>query len=110
MHKILEFNDEFTLEEICDSFNLTKRGVELKFLKGATPKFFLQKIRFHNFLKRALESQQLDLTRLALNAGYYDQSHLIRTSRKFIGLPHSRLIHLLSNSNGLNKKLNFSIW
>ena len=111
IHKILEAHGELSIDTICDSLRITKRGVELKFQKniGSSPKFFLQKIRFHSFLKLALSNQDVDLTQLALNTGYYDQSHLIHTSRKFTGMPPSRLVPILSTSTGLNKKINFSL-
>lgn len=111
VHKIIETNGDVSIDAICDALSLTKRGVELKFQKnvGTSPKFFLQKIRFHNFLRTALARQDVDLTQLALSTGYYDQSHLIRTSRKFTGLPPSRLLPLINTSNGLNKKINFNL-
>ena len=110
IHKIIETKGELSIETICRVLRLTQRGLELKFQKnvGSSPKFFLQKIRFHNFLRSALACQNSDLTQLALNTGYYDQSHLIRASKKFTGLSPSRLVPILTASNGLNKKVNFS--
>jgi AraC-like DNA-binding protein len=109
--RIFEANGELSIDAICDALHLTKRGVELKFQKnvGSSPKYFLQKVRFHSFLKQALAQKDTDLTQLALNTGYYDQSHLIRTSKKFTGLPPSRLVPILNTSNGLSKKINFSL-
>jgi AraC-like DNA-binding protein len=54
-----------------------------KELSGFSPKLFLRIKRFNSVLKRAF--QDSSLTQIAIECGYYDQSHFIHDFQKFSG-------------------------
>ena len=54
---------------------------------GISPKKFSDVIKLHHFLKRLKKEQPgKNLTSLAYEAGYADQSHLIKEFKKFTGM------------------------
>jgi AraC-like DNA-binding protein len=67
----------------------TERHIERKFLEvvGMAPKRFINIVKLHNFLKHLNEkSGGSNLTQIAYEAGYADQSHLIKEFRKYTGM------------------------
>jgi AraC-like DNA-binding protein len=67
----------------------TERHIERMFIKsiGISPKRFSDVIKLHHFLKRLKKEQPgKNLTSLAYEAGYADQSHLVKEFKKFTGL------------------------
>ncbi len=59
---------------------------------GLTPKRLARLHRFHDTLDRARTRTEVDWSELALDCGYYDQSHLSRDFRDFSGLSPERLL------------------
>lgn len=53
---------------------------------GLTPKLFLRVQRFQWFLDQISPGSNMDWARVALDAGYFDQSHMIRDFRAFTGV------------------------
>jgi AraC-like DNA-binding protein len=52
---------------------------------GIRPKHFINIIKFNYAAKLMYERPQKSLTQIALESGYYDQSHFIKTFRQFSG-------------------------
>lgn len=88
-HRIKSVSDHNSIPSI-NSFahdcNLSRRQFERKFKEhaGFSPKDFFQIVRFKNVL-RDIGKSKLSLSQLAINAGYYDQSHLTNEFKKFSG-------------------------
>jgi AraC-like DNA-binding protein len=59
---------------------------------GMTPKRFSRVVRFQRASARACHTVPRDWARLALNCGYFDQSHLIHDVIEFTGTAPTRLI------------------
>ncbi len=53
---------------------------------GTSPKQFLKTIRFQNAIYERNRNQHANLTTLAYNCGYYDQSHMINDFKNFAGM------------------------
>ncbi|MGP3536316.1 helix-turn-helix domain-containing protein [Microbacterium sp. RD1] len=53
---------------------------------GVTPKAFADLVRFDRFVDLAGRAAEVGWAALAVEAGFYDQSHLIRVFRRFTGL------------------------
>ncbi|WP_298716710.1 helix-turn-helix domain-containing protein [Chitinophaga sp.] len=86
VQSILRANGMINIRELAGSISLSTRQFERNFkaAAGFSPKLFTRIIRFH----RALEAYgQFDgnLTGLAYECGYYDQSHFIHDFREFSG-------------------------
>jgi len=65
---------------------LSQRQFErnFKLLTGFSPKNFSRIVRFEKSIENAI-NKELSLTEVALQAGYFDQSHMIREFRAFTG-------------------------
>ncbi len=63
----------------------TSRWLEMKFMEylGASPSEIIKIVRFNRFLKALQKNNRFNLTQLALDSGYYDQSHLIHDFKLF---------------------------
>ena len=83
---ITRANGQLAVSEIASKLNISKRQFERIFLTnvGISPKKFERIIRFNTSIK--LFPKVETLTKLAYEAGYFDQSHLIHDFRKFTGL------------------------
>lgn len=83
---ITKVNGQITVSEIANKLNVSKRQLERIFLAnvGISPKKLGRIIRFNTSIK--LFSKVEPLTTLAYEAGYFDQSHLVRDFREFSGL------------------------
>ncbi len=67
----------------------TERHIERKFMEsvGINPKKFSNIVKLHIFLKELKSNQNnKNLTRMAYDAGYADQSHLIKEFKKITGM------------------------
>ncbi|HMR91851.1 MAG TPA: helix-turn-helix domain-containing protein [Chitinophagaceae bacterium] len=81
-------------KNIVSSIGFTRRRVEQRFLEttGLPMGFFVRKIRFQKAVALLRHGQQLSLTQIGLEAGYYDQAHFIREFRAFAGLTPSAFL------------------
>jgi AraC-like DNA-binding protein len=52
---------------------------------GSTPKRYAELVRFHQLIDRMPVAAAAPWSELAVEAGYYDQSHVIRDFRRFTG-------------------------
>jgi AraC-like DNA-binding protein len=78
-----------TLSELVKFTGYTERHIERKFLEtiGMTPKRFINIVKLHNFLKHLNDNRANEtLTQIAYEAGYADQSHLIKEFKKHTGM------------------------
>jgi AraC-like DNA-binding protein len=67
----------------------TERHIERKFIEsiGLNPKMFSNIVKLHSFLKYLKEKPAHNLiTGIAYEAGYTDQSHLVKEFRKYTGM------------------------
>jgi AraC-like DNA-binding protein len=78
--------------EVARLLGLSERQLERRFLErvGVTPKRFATLRRFERAIASA--STTPSLTAVALDAGYYDQSHFIREFRRFTGVSPGTLL------------------
>lgn len=68
---------------------------------GLPPKAFAQVVRFDRLIKR-VEGGALDWTTRALDAGYFDQPHMLRDFRRYAGMtPRAWLAATLPGGGGL---------
>lgn len=92
-----------TVEKLVRHTGYSERHIERVFHEhiGLSPKKFAGIIQLHRFLKLLKNSaDRHNMTGLAYEAGYFDQSHLIRSFRKNIGLTPSK--YLKSNRLAIN--------
>lgn len=76
-----------TIKELRNQLYITERTFERKFVKeiGITPKQFAKIIQFRFSLNQLQESDYASLTEIAYNNNFCDQSHFIKTFRRYSG-------------------------
>lgn len=76
------------VRDLADDSGLSQRRFIELFTRqvGITPKLYSRIQRFQHTLQRVPVRREVDWCELAFDAGYYDQSHLIRDFQQFSGL------------------------
>lgn len=84
---VIDSEQNHTVRELADHYNLSERQFERKFKKysGFTPKKYLRLVRFGEACNRYEDARQKTLSEIALSCGYYDQSHFIKDFKAFSG-------------------------
>ncbi|WP_437594268.1 helix-turn-helix domain-containing protein [Sorangium sp. So ce1000] len=77
---------EFRVESVADRLGVTARHLRRAFTEnvGIGPKEFARAVRLQRAVRMAATS--CDWARIAADAGYYDQAHLIADFRQLVGL------------------------
>ena len=83
---ILAESGKVDIEGLAQKNNISLRQLERQFKKvvGISPKFYSRIIRFSNIFT-LMESGENSWVRLALQSGYFDQSHFIKNFKEFTG-------------------------
>ncbi|WP_437673011.1 helix-turn-helix domain-containing protein [Sorangium sp. So ce131] len=78
--------DEVRVESVAERLGVTARHLRRAFTEsvGIGPKEFARTVRLQRALRMAATSK--DWARIAADAGYYDQAHLIADFRELVGL------------------------
>lgn len=79
----------FSLRQLVDYTGYTEKHIERKFKEciGLNPKKFGSIIKLHHFLKLLeVKTQNTNLTSISYQAGFADQSHLIKEFKKQTGI------------------------
>ncbi len=86
VRKILHSNAPIVISELANEHFITSRQLERKFrtITGFAPKTYARLSRFHLALN-SYGTAYKSLTDIALDCGYYDQSHFIHDFREFSG-------------------------
>jgi AraC-like DNA-binding protein len=84
---ILSKNGMVSIKEIRDQLHVTERTLERHFLKeiGVTAKQFSKIIQFSSSMNRITEADYVNLTEIGYENGFADQSHFIRSFKRFTG-------------------------
>jgi len=84
---IIQSKGQITLRDIQKHFNLSERSLERKFNQyiGITPKVFSTVCRFQASLRQLRNNDYSNLSDVAFDNGFSDQSHFIRIFKQFAG-------------------------
>ena len=74
------------LEKVANSAGISLRQAERLYKRavGISPKFFSRIVRF-NYIFKVMETHEESWIRVALQSGYFDQSHFIKNFKEFTG-------------------------
>ncbi|MBO9583224.1 MAG: AraC family transcriptional regulator [Flavobacterium sp.] len=104
---ILAHKGYFSLKQLAGYTNYTERHLERKFKEcvGLSPKKFGSVVRLHHFLKLLKDkTSDVNLTSIGYDAGFSDQSHLIKEFKKHTGItPREYLYSTKKLTNNLIK-------
>ena len=84
---ILKSKGMISIKEVRQQLHITERTFERHFLKeiGVTPKQFARIIQFSSSLNQISDDDYVHLTDVSYDNGFADQSHFIRTFKRFTG-------------------------
>ncbi|MDR2403005.1 MAG: helix-turn-helix domain-containing protein [Spirochaetaceae bacterium] len=74
LQRILGYSERYIREKFKDTY-------------GFSPKRYSNVMRFQNILKKLLLTKYYDLPSLAVDNGYFDQSHFIHEFQQFVSMP-----------------------
>lgn len=85
--EIIENRDIIKVDDVVEKFGLNKRTMQRLFKQyiGVSPKFVIQRSRIHEAALSAANGDAPDWAKLAIDLGYFDQSHFIKDFIKQIG-------------------------
>lgn len=77
------------VEQIVNSEGIGMRSLQRLFSEyvGVGPKWVIKRYRLQEAADRLARGEKVDLTRLALDLGYFDQAHFIKDFKGIIGRP-----------------------
>jgi AraC-like DNA-binding protein len=86
IRSVVDNDSVLSIPSFAHDCNLSRRQFERKFkeFSGFSPKDFFNVVRFKNVLK-AMDQQRKPLAQIAIEAGYYDQSHFTNEFKKYSG-------------------------
>lgn len=93
---IIANKGDFSVKQLVEYTGYAERHLERKFKEciGLNPKKFGSVIRLHHFLKLLKgKSDSTTLTTICYDAGFADQSHLIKEFRKHTGISPKEYLH-----------------
>ncbi|WP_418041775.1 DUF6597 domain-containing transcriptional factor [Paenibacillus xylanilyticus] len=93
---IYEVKGNLSVTELADKVNFSERHLRRAFELelGLSPKEMLGIVRFQSLLGELYSGDYSSLTDLALQHGYYDQSHFSSVFKRYYGLPLKQLTKL----------------
>lgn len=85
---ILKSKGGMSIKEIRRKLNVAERTFERHFLNtiGVTPKQFARIIQFDTAIRQMSDSDYTHLTDIGYESGYADQSHFIRSFKRYTGM------------------------
>lgn len=88
VREIVRVNGVATIDSLIAATGVSARQLDRRFMSsvGISPKMFSRLVRFQASLQLPQKRSTATLTELALEAGYYDQSHFIRDFKTFSGI------------------------
>ncbi|MES2689242.1 MAG: helix-turn-helix domain-containing protein [Bacteroidota bacterium] len=87
IHTIIDSNGNSSMKQIRDAVHMTERTFERQFFStiGISPKLFAQIVKFQSSLHQLTNEDRQQLSDIVYKNGFADQSHFIRTFKKFAG-------------------------
>jgi AraC-like DNA-binding protein len=84
---ILEHKGQLAIKDLLRQLHITERTMERYFIShvGLTPKQFARIVQFQSSLHQLTQSNFNKLVDIGMDSGFTDQSHFIRTFKKYTG-------------------------
>lgn len=84
---IIEDRTIAKVDDISEQFNISKRTLQRLFnlYVGVSPKWVIQRYRLHEAAEQLAVGTSVDLAKLALDLGYFDQAHFIKDFKAVVG-------------------------
>ena len=101
-HRLVASRGRSSIASIVQEVGWSQRHfiAQFKHEIGVSPKVFARMLRFGRVVRAIRAGQTADLADLAIDSGYYDQSHLNRDVREFAGVTPGALLESLLPDHG----------
>jgi AraC-like DNA-binding protein len=98
---ILQSKGQISITDVTSRLFVTERTLERRFAKeiGVSPKMLCKIIQFQRSLNQLSESEDAKMMDIVYENGFTDQSHFIRTFKKYAGLTPSQFQDLPALAN-----------
>lgn len=75
------------VDQLVEQFDTSKRSLQRMFKRyvGVSPKWVIKRYRLHEVAGEIVENGETDWAQLAVDLGYFDQSHFIKDFRSIVG-------------------------
>ena len=104
---IMRSRGQVSVEDLATLMGRSRRSLELAFQRevGTSPKMYCRITRFRSIVDAvSIDGPSADWVQLALDSGFFDQSHLIRDFRRFAGAaPTSFLAQQTAFAHSVNQ-------
>jgi AraC-like DNA-binding protein len=100
VQQILETSEIRTVDDLVERSGIGKRSLQRIFNEyiGVTPKWVIRRYRLHELVCRLDDGEDLELSQVALELGYFDQSHLINDFRSIVGCSPTKYRQRFANT------------
>jgi AraC-like DNA-binding protein len=100
VQQILETSEIRTVDDLVERSGIGKRSLQRIFNEyiGVTPKWVIRRYRLHELVCRLDAGEDLELSQVALELGYFDQSHLINDFRSIVGCSPTKYRQRFANT------------
>jgi len=90
-----------TVHDLARRADMSARSLQRLFGEyvGASPKWVIRRYRLHELIERFNSGAKIEWSQLALDLGYFDQTHLINDFRSMVGFPPSEYQKLISRTS-----------
>ena len=98
--RIYETKGTISIKEISAETGYSECYVRRSFheMHGISPKTFEKIVRFQNTLDEMAQHKDTAFYDLALDSGYYDQSHMVKEFKSFMGLTPENYLNYMANA------------
>ena len=96
--RIIADREIIRVDDLVDLFKLNKRQLQRLFNEyvGINPKWMIKRYRLHEAAEQLAGTANIDLTKLAIDLGYYDQAHFIKNFKSIVGKPPEKYAKQIS--------------
>lgn len=98
VERILHEPEIKTVDDLVSRVGIGKRSLQRIFHEyvGVSPKWVIRRYRLHELIEKLNSLDQPNLTEVALEMGYFDQSHLINDFKSMVGYAPTQHLRLLT--------------
>jgi len=105
--RIIEDREITKVDQVVDALasgdlRVSKRQIQRLFslYVGVSPKWVIMRYRLHEAVERMTSGEAVDLPRLALDLGYFDQAHFIKDFKAMVGRAPGEYARRLTEQGG----------
>ena len=105
--RIIEDREITKVDQVVDALasgdlRVSKRQIQRLFslYVGVSPKWVIMRYRLHEAVERMTNGEAVDLPRLALDLGYFDQAHFIKDFKAMVGRAPGEYARRLTEQGG----------